>query len=59
MQLSQQLTVGILLTIPVLYGFGNIYGSYLRKISAEAKKKEGVAAGISSEVSGISNFFCF
>jgi ATP-binding cassette subfamily B (MDR/TAP) protein 8 len=48
-QLSPQLTGALLITAPLLYGCGNLYGAYLRQLSASAKSREGQAAAIAGE----------
>ncbi len=50
MQISSFLTGRLLMLTPLLYGLGNMYGSYLRRLSRDAKVKEGIVAGIAAEV---------
>ena len=50
LQLSPALTGTMLASVPVFYGFGNLYGIYLRQLSREAKRKDGLAAGVAGEV---------
>jgi ATP-binding cassette subfamily B (MDR/TAP) protein 8 len=48
--ISPQLTGTLMLCMPILYGLGNMYGSFLRKLSKIAKQKEGAAGGVAGEV---------
>ncbi|KAL7747224.1 hypothetical protein RI367_007435 [Sorochytrium milnesiophthora] len=47
--LSPSLTCTLALTMPILYAMGNVYGSYLRKLSAANKRVDGEAGGVAGE----------
>jgi ATP-binding cassette subfamily B (MDR/TAP) protein 8 len=49
MRLSSYLTSYLLVAAPVAYGFGNIYGSYLRYLSKKAKEQDSLNSSIAGE----------
>lgn len=48
--LSSKLTGALAMGLPILYALGNLYGSYLRSISARAKVEESLAIALAGEV---------